>query len=143
MLRRWSSVANVLHSATDLSQLGATVYASEARTATPDTQEFELIGDVDEFILSINVTDVADTGQLDVKVEGVDRLADATFPLGATTTAHITEAGEYTIMVGPSLPSEATGNNTSFNAVVPKVIRVTATHGNSVSLTYSVELQLS
>lgn len=135
-------MANVLHSATDLSQFGATVYDSAARTADPDTQEFELIGDVDEFILSINVTDVTATGSLTVAVEGVDRLAGTTFPL--TDTGSLTEPGEYVIMVGPSLPDADPGSNPmTANLVVPKVIRVTATHGNSVSLTYSVELQLS
>lgn len=136
-------MANVINHPDTLNEYGTTVYASAARTATPDTQEYELIGDVDELILSINVTNVTATGQLDVKVEGVDRVAGVTFPLGVTTTAHITTAGEYVIQVGPSLPSVVTTNYTSFNAVVPKVVRVTATHGNGVSLSYSVELQLS
>lgn len=134
-------MANVLHSATDLSQLGTTVYASAARTATPDTQEYELVGDVNEFILSVNVTNVTATGTLVVSVDGVDRVAGATFPLA--TTESISSNGEYTIQVGPSLPDETSNPAVSANKVVPKVIRVTATHGSSVSLTYSVELQLS
>jgi hypothetical protein len=137
-------MANVVNKADALSVFGTTVYASAARTATPDTQEYRIGGDVDEFVVVVDVTNVTATGTLVVKVQGVDAASGKAFDLNpAATTASISANGTYTISVGGSLPAVATNPAVSVNAVVPPVLRITATHGNGVSLTYSVGLLLS
>lgn len=131
-------MANVINHADALSVYGTTVYASAARTATPDTMEFELGSDTDELVVVTDMTGFTATGSLQVTVAGVDRVSGKTWTLiqGASITAN----GTQVIRVGPSLPVTA---NVSANDVVPPVIRITATHGNGVSLTYSVGLHLS
>lgn len=131
-------MANVINHPDALSVYGTTVYASAARTATPDTQEFELGGDTDEIVVVADLTAYTSTGSLTVKVEGVDRVSGKTWTLLSGTA--FSGTGTQVLRVGPSLPVTA---NVSANDVVPPVIRITATHGNGVSLTYSVGLHCS
>lgn len=130
-------MANTILHRSDISDYGTAVYPSAARTATPDTVELE-VGDSDGVTLVIDVTALTATGTLTVKVSGVDRVSGKIFDLLATPS--ITATGTKVLQIGPSLPTAA---NSTANVVVPNVIRVTATHGNGVSITYSVGLLLS
>lgn len=138
------SVSNVVNRRDALSVYGTPVMTVVGGTATPNTQEFELGGDVDELIAVVDVTNVTATGSLVVKIQGVDRLSGKAFDINpAAATASITATGTYTISLGPSLPAVATNPAVSVNAVVPPVVRITATHGNGVALSYTVALLLS
>lgn len=134
-------MANVIHSASDIGQFGTAVLASAARTATPDTQEFELPRDCSGLYLVVDITALTSTGTLDVSLDAVDRVSGKTFTLA--DSGSLTATGTTVLTVGPSLPATGGVGDVVVNAIVPDVIRVTATHGNSVSLTYSIGLQIS
>lgn len=113
----------------------AAVYASTARTATPDTAEYEFIGEAPRSLLfNFSVTAGAALS-LTFKVEGVDRASGTVFLLLAGAAETGVTAKQYS--VGPGLPVSA---NVSANAVVPSVFRVTVTHGNGTSCTYSLSM---
>lgn len=116
-----------------------TVLASAARTATPDTQEFELVGhSASGLHVVIDVTAVTLTPSVTVNVSGVDRVSGKTYTL--IESAAITAIGTTVLKVGPGLTAAA---NTVANDIVPSVIRVTATHADADSITYSVGAHLS
>lgn len=117
---------------------GGTVFASAARTATPNTQEIEVGPRWTGLTLVIDTTAAGTSPSTVFKVEGVDRISGKTY--GALSSAAVTGVGTVTLSVGPGLPVTA---NVSANQPVPPVVRVTATHGNSTTHTYSVALILS
>jgi hypothetical protein len=130
--------------ANTITRLGArddavTVYASAARTATPDSQEFDIPGNVRGLMLVIDVTDVTATPSVTFRIDGVDRVSGKTFPAtsGLLTSAAITATGTTTMRVGPGLPATA---NVSANDLVPGRVRITATHGDADSITYTARL---
>lgn len=114
-----------------------TVLASAARTATPDTQEFEFAGPVRGLHLVIDVTAVAATPSITVTVSGVDRRSGKVYTLLAS--AAITATGTTVLRIGPALTAAA---NLVANDVVPPIFRVTVAHGDADSITYSVAGQL-
>lgn len=110
-----------------------TVMVSAARTATPDTQELELPRGTRYLTLVLDVTAVTATPDLIMKVEGVDRASGAVWLLLAD--ASVATVSTSTLHVGPGLTAAA---NVTANAHVPPVVRVTVTHGDADSATYSV-----
>lgn len=136
---------NILHRS-DISAHGTAVYAPLLRTVSPDTQEFE-VEDSDGITVIVDVTATAGSGAVTVKVEGVDRVSGKTFTLrdattAAATTAAIGAASTVVIQVAPSVTSQNSASMVSVNAVVPNVIRITATQ-TGTSVTYSTGLLLS
>jgi hypothetical protein len=121
-----------------LSRLGTTVYASAARTATPNSQEFEIGSGWMAATVVIDTTAAGVSPSTVVKVSGVDRLSGKVYDL--LSSAAITATGTVSLAIGQSLTAAA---NVSANAAVPPVLRVTSTHGNGTSHTYSVALILS
>lgn len=110
-----------------------TVMASAARTATPDTEELEIPAGVRNMVLVIDTTAAGTSPSTTVTVAGVDRTSGKTWTL--LSSAAITATGTVTLSIAPGLTASA---NVAANAVVPPVIRITATHGNSTSHTYSI-----
>lgn len=110
-----------------------TVLASAARTATPDTQEFDLPPGVRGLVVVIDVTAISLTPSVTVTVSGVDRLSGKVYTILAS--AAITATGTTVLRIGPGLTAAA---NATANDLVPPVIRVTASHGDADSITYSV-----
>jgi hypothetical protein len=110
-----------------------TAYASAARTASPDTAEFELPPGVRGLMVVIDVTAVAATPSVVFTVAGVDRLSGKVFTLLAS--AAITAAGTTVLRIGPGLTAAA---GTVANDMVPPVVRVTPVHADADSITYSV-----
>jgi hypothetical protein len=108
------------------------VYASAARTADPDTQELEVAG-YRSIHLTIDCTAATSTPSVVFTILGVDRVSGKTYTLLAS--AAITGAGTTILKVGPGLPVSA---NASANDALPPVIRITAVHADSDSITYSV-----
>lgn len=123
-------MANVISVMTGRSH---TVYASAARTATPDTVELELPPGTQYLALVLDATAVTATPSIVMKVEGVDRLSGKVWSL--LTDAAVTGVSQSELFIGPHLTAAA---NVTANVLVPPVVRVTVTHANADSITYSV-----
>ncbi len=111
------------------------LYASAARTATPTA----VTRRVDRFkgcVLTVDTTAAGTSPSTTVKIEGVMSSGNVYTILAS---AAITGTGVTTLTV---YPGAAATNNVSANAVLPQTIKVTATHGNSTSHTYSMDLVL-
>lgn len=113
------------------------VLASAARTATPDTQELELPLGARGLHLVIDATAISLTPSLTVTISGVDRVSGAVYTILAS--AAITAVSTTVLKVGPGLTAAA---NAVANDVLPQIIRVTATHGDADSITYSIAANL-
>lgn len=109
------------------------IFASAARTATPDTQEFELPAGTNYGHFIIDCTAVTATPSVVFTISGVDRLSGKVYTILAS--AAITGTGTTVLKVGPGLTAAA---NLVANDILPSVIRITATHGDADSITYSM-----
>lgn len=115
-----------------------TVLVSAARTATPDTQQFEILGhDARALHVIIDATAVTATPALTVTISGVDPLSGQVYTLLASTA--IATVSTTVLKVGPGLTAAA---NAAANDYLPRVFRITATHGDADSITYSIGAHL-
>jgi hypothetical protein len=115
------------------------VYASAARTATP-TAATVPVGHYSALHLVIDVTAAAATPSVVCTVDGYDPVSGKYYNL--LTSAALTESGApYTrvLKIGRGLPVTA---NLSANDVLPSTLRVTMTHADGDSITYSVAATL-
>lgn len=112
------------------------LYPSAARTATPTA----VTARVDRYkgcILIIDVTASAATPSVTPKIEGVDAAGNVyTIATGAAQDGTVQRTA---IRVYPGITASA---NVAVSDVLPQTIKVTLTHGDSDSITYSVELVL-
>ncbi len=113
-----------------------TLYASAARTATPAAVSFRC-DRVKALRLVIDTTAVGVTPSVVVTVDGLDSLSGKYFNL-LTSTA-ITAVSTRVLEVGPGLTASA---NLVANTYLPATVRVSMTHGNGVTITYSVAAHL-
>ncbi|HEX6579210.1 MAG TPA: hypothetical protein VF082_12670 [Jiangellaceae bacterium] len=116
-----------------------TVYASAARTATP-TAATVAVGRYNYLRLVIDVTAITATPSVVCTIDALSPLSGKYHNL--LTSAALTESGvPYTrvLQIGPGLPVTA---NLSANGVLPDTIRITMTHGDADSITYSVAAEL-
>lgn len=117
------------------------VLSSAARTATPDTFEFEVQGRGYEYKgglhLIIDVTAIVTTPSITVTVYGVDRVSGQTYViLASAAITAVTGAGTPRVLkIGPGLVAAA---NLTANDILPPIFRVGVTHANGNSITYSV-----
>lgn len=109
------------------------VFTSVARTATPDTEEFELPQGTRYATFVIDATAIAATPSIVFNVLGVDRLSGKTWTILAS--AAITGTGTTVIRVGPGLTAAA---NLVANDVISPVVRINAVHGDADSITYTM-----
>lgn len=112
------------------------LYASAARTATPaavtlDTRRCEALR------LVIDVTAITATPSVVVTIDGLDRTSGKFFNL--LTSAPIT--GVSTVVLTIALRATVTAN-VSASTPLPDQVRVTLTHGDADSITYSVAADL-
>lgn len=128
-------MANVI---TPVSNAGGvlTVLASAARTATPDTQEYEVAG-FSGLHLIVDVTAIVTTPSITVTILGVDRTSGQTYTILAS--AAITTVSTTVLKVGAGLTAAA---NSVANDVLPPIIRISVAHGDADSITYSVGAML-
>lgn len=111
------------------------IYASAARTATPTA----VTRRVDRYrgcVVLIDVTAITSTPSVTPKIEGV-MSSGAVYPL--LTGAAITATGQVALNVCPGITA---ASNVAAADVLPQNIKVTLTHGNANSMTYSVDLVL-
>lgn len=115
------------------------VYASAARTATPTAQTIA-VGSYSALHLVIDVTAATATPSVVCTVDAYDPVSGKYYNL--LTSAALTESGApYTrvLKIGKGLTASA---NLVANDVLPNAIRVTMTHGDADSITYSVAASL-
>lgn len=113
-----------------------TVYASAARTATP-TAVTVACGRYNWLRVVIDVTAIAATPSVVCTIDGLSPLSGKYYNL--LTAAAVTATGTTVLKVGPGLPVTA---NVSANDVLPDTIRITMTHGDADSITYTVAAEL-
>ncbi|MFH8405570.1 hypothetical protein ACH4FX_12455 [Streptomyces sp. NPDC018019] len=112
------------------------VLPSAARTADPDTQEFEVIGrgyGYRALVLTVDVTAITASPGLTVTVSGVDRVSGKLYTVLAS--ASLVATGTTVLRIGPGL---AAVTNLTAADYLPPVWRVTVTHADTDSITYSV-----
>lgn len=111
------------------------LFAPGARTATPNQQQVNLDPKgyaPGSMVVVINMTAVTATGTVTFKIEGVDPLTQSVYPI-LTSTA-LAAVAVTVLRVHPNLPAVT---NLTAQDILPPLVRVTATHGNAVSMTYS------
>lgn len=116
-----------------------TVYASAARTATPTVVTVPT-GRYKALHLVCDVTAVTATPSVVCTIDALDPVSGKYYNL--LTGAAMTDSGSpYTrvLKIGRGLPVTA---NVSANDVLPSTIRITMTHGDADSITYSVAATL-
>lgn len=113
-----------------------TAYASAARTATPTAASVPA-GRYNFLRVVIDVTAITATPSVVVTIDGLDPVSGKYWNL--LTSAAITATGTTVLTVGPGLPVTA---NVSANQVLPDTLRITMTHGDADSITYTVAAHL-
>lgn len=116
-----------------------TAYASAARTATP-TAVTVPVGRYNFARVVIDVTAITSTPSVVCTIDAYSPTSGKYHNL--LTSAALTESGvPYTrvLTLGPNMPVTA---NVSANTVLPDTLRVTMTHGDADSITYSVAVEL-
>ena len=104
--------------------------ASAARTATVSTV---MTTDCSAGIFVINVTAAIATPSVTFTIAGVDPASNATYTI--LTSAAITGTGTTVLRVGPDLTAAA---NTIAKDYLPQSLKITATHADTDSITYSL-----
>ena len=109
-----------------------TILASAARTATASSADITNYNGRGAHIV-INVTAVTSTPSVVFTVEGKDALSSAYYTI--LTSAAITGTGTTALTVYPGATAAA---NVAVSQILPRTWRVTATHGDADSITFSV-----
>lgn len=113
-----------------------TLLASAARTATVssvDQTNYNCRG----VVIFIDVTAIAATPSVTFTIEGKSSLSAEYYTI--LTSAAVVATGNTVLRAYPGLTAAA---NTVANDVLPRIWRVTATHGDADSITYSVSANL-
>jgi len=114
------------------------VYPSAARTATPAAVDISLdTQNATALLLLIDVTAITLTPSVVPTIDGIDTLSGKLFNLltGAALVAVVTRR----LSVGPGLVVAA---NLVANEHLPDKVRITMTHADADSITYSVAAHL-
>ena len=109
-----------------------TIFSSAARTATLVSSVLSS-QEVISSIFTINVSAASATPSVVFSIEGKDPLSGAFYNI--IDSAAITATGTTTIQVGMNIIAAA---NVAANEMLPEEYRITATHGDSDSITYTV-----
>jgi hypothetical protein len=113
-----------------------TIYASAARTATPTAVTISA-GRARALRLVIDATAVTATPSVVCTIDAIDSLSGKAVNL--LTSAAIATVSTVTLQVGPGLTAAA---NLVANSFLADQIRITMTHGDADSITYSVSAHL-
>lgn len=113
-----------------------TIYASAARSATSSSSE-QLMEGCRGLHLVINVSSVTSTPSVTPKIEGYSSLANVWYTV--LEGSAITATGTTVLKVYPGIAAAA---NASASDIMPDVWRVTMTHGDSDSITFSIAAHL-
>jgi len=110
--------------------------ASAARTASTDSALFVNQNRRGCQVL-IDMTAITATGDVTFKVQGYDELSGTYYDL--ITSASVTTVSEVMLKIYPGLTAAA---NLTVSDNLPYLYRITTTHLNGVSMTYSVGVNL-
>jgi hypothetical protein len=110
----------------------STLYPSAARTATP-TAVMQNTYQGDNLVVVIEVTAASATPSVVCTIDFWDEIADAYFTL--LTSVAITGISSTKLEIGPNLPAVA---NVVATSNLSRKVRVTMTHADADSITYSV-----
>jgi hypothetical protein len=113
-----------------------TIYISAARTATPTAVELS-IGEYLAMHLIIDVTAVTATPSIVVTIAGFDPLSTKYYTL--LESAAITTTGTNVLKIGFGTGVSA---NAAANDALPDLVRITITHGDADSITYTASAKL-
>lgn len=113
--------------------IGLASAARTSTTSTPDQISYNFQG----LIVGVNVTALTATGTLTVTIEGKDAISSTYYTLFTGTAIATTGYFPYQFYPGAAITS-----GVSAAGRVPRTFRVTVTHGNGVSITYSVNLSM-
>lgn len=113
-----------------------TIYASAARTATPTAAEHIMEGRRGLHLV-INVTSVTASPSVTPKIEAYSGVAGVWYTV--LEGSAITATGTTVLKVYPGI---ATAANGAASDIIPDVWRLTMTHGDADSITYSVAAHL-
>ena len=108
-------------------------YPSAARTATPTAIDVDVPSSARGVHVVIDATAASATPSVVPKIEGIDGVSGKAYAL--LTGAAITAISTTTLRVVPGIVAAA---NLAVSDALPDRIRVTLTHGDADSLTYSV-----
>lgn len=110
-------------------------YASAARTATPTAFVLDL-SRISGLVVVIDVTAIGAAPSVVPTIDGIDVASGKAWNLltGAALTA-VTGTTPRVLKITPGIPVAA---NVAASDIVPERIRITMTHGNADSITYSV-----
>ena len=111
------------------------IYASAARTATP-TVVTKRVDGYKGCVLTIDATAASATPSVTPKIEGV-MSSGAVYPL--LTGAAITGTGQTALKIYPGITA---ASNVAVSDLLPQTIKITFTHGDADSITYSADLVL-
>jgi hypothetical protein len=110
-------------------------YASAARTATPTPYVLEL-SCISGLVVVVDVSAIVTAPSVVVTIDGVDTASGKFWNLlTSTALTAVTGATPRVLRVGRGLTAAA---NLVANDLVPEKVRITMTHGNGDSITYSV-----
>lgn len=133
-------MANVIYGPGSFAPAGATVFASAARTSTPDTSEFEIGSGWQSLTLLVKTTAAGSSPSTVFKAEWVDRVTGDVFPSATYVTAAVTGTGTVTMRISPLLTASGTA---IYKDAIHPVVRFTATHTGSTSHTYTASMVLA
>ena len=111
-----------------------TVFASAARTATPTAVEFTNYG-ARGVRFAIDVTAITATPSVTFNIFVKDELSGNYPATAILTSAAITATGQTVLRIYPGITAAA---NVAVSDIIGKTIKVTATHGDADSITYSM-----
>lgn len=114
-----------------------TLYASEARTATPTaTTELSRRGERGGHFV-IKVTAITASPSVTPTIEGYDTTSDSWYSI--LVGAAITATGTTVLKVYPGIAVQA---NATASDILPQTWRLTLTHGDADSITYTASANL-
>ena len=113
------------------------MFASAARTATANSPDTTNFNNNSGLLLFVNVSALAATPSVVPQLEYKDSISGVYEPIWIATTA-ITATGEYVYMFGLGGVGSAGEYDEAVNLLIPRTFRLTMTHGDVDSITYSV-----
>lgn len=116
-------------------KLNRSIYASAARTATPTAVNFQSSPGVVPSVLHIvlDVTAIVTAPSIVLTVDALDDVSGKYYNI--LTSAAVTTVSTNVYRIGLGLTNSA---NLIVNDAIPDTLRITVTHANGNSITYSV-----
>lgn len=112
------------------------IYASAARTATPTAVTVNA-GRAKELRVVIDATAITATPSVVCTIDGIDSTSGKAFNILTSAAIVAVSTTVLTIALGATVAA-----NVSASAPLPQTIRITMTHGDADSITYSVTAHL-